>query len=174
MADEPAVDKDGGVAERTVQLQPEPPAGVGRRQIKRAPVPADAVLRERFAQRFRAMGGIALRVERQLDGPIVRQVDPAPTGVAVDHARRPDARARLGQVLTDAPLVAEMELPAEIQQEPFARAGIGGCSGGRKGAHRENEHKGKDVALETFHGRKRSDRVFAGRARGSGDENGGG
>ena len=161
MTDEPAVDEHGAVAERAVELQPEPPAGICRRQFKRLPVPADAVLRESFPQRFRAMRGVALRVERQFDGPVVWQVDPPPARVAVHRAGRADARAGLGQVLADPPLVAEVEPPAEIHQEAFTRSGGGGC-GGRKEAHREHENEGEDAALVAFHGRERVDRCFAG------------
>ena len=79
--------------------------------------------------------------------------------------------SRPGEVLGGSPFVAEVELPAEIHQEPLARAGIAGGSGGRKGAHREKKHQGKEMAWETFHGDERSDSVSRG-ARGSGDENG--
>ena len=43
MADEPAVDENFGVAEHAVEFQPDPFAGVLRRQIKRAAIPGDVV-----------------------------------------------------------------------------------------------------------------------------------
>jgi hypothetical protein len=74
--------------------------------------------------------GVGVRIERQLDGPIVRQVDAAPAGVAEHHAGWPDTSAGLREVLADAPFIAEVEFPAEIEQRPLAGGG-GAC--GRRG-----------------------------------------
>ena len=57
--------------------------------------------------------------------------------------RRPDGGIRLGKVLAGAPLVAEVEAPAEIQREPLARSGLGHGGGpGTKGqGPRQNDHR---------------------------------
>ena len=74
----PAVDPDCGVSKRTVELQPETLARVGRRQVKRAPIPANAVAREARPDRLESVALIGGGIERQFNRPVVRQVERAP------------------------------------------------------------------------------------------------
>ena len=144
----PAVDEDGAVAEGAVEFQPEPAAGVGSGQLEGAAVPAYAILRIRLAQRFEAVAAVGLRVKGQFDGPVVRQVELAPARIAERHAGRPDAGAGFGEVVADAPVVAEVELPAEIQQQALTwRSG-----GGGENARRQSEQRSDEETLEVFHG----------------------
>ncbi len=97
-----AVEPDEGVAVDAVELHPQRAAAVGRGQVEAAAIPADRVagdaaegLRalahlERLPGILRADAGAhvlvavvaqGLRVEGQLDGPVVRQVELAPGAV---------------------------------------------------------------------------------------------
>src|SRR4029079_8165641 len=91
-----------------------------------APVPCDAVLREGSAEGLESVRAVGAPIERELDRPIVREVDAAPAGVAERDAGRTDARAGLREVVADAPVVAEVELPAEIEQQAVTRGGRAG------------------------------------------------
>ena len=131
-----AVEHDDGIAEHAVEFQRDAPAGIGGGQVEDAPVPADAGRRIIAAQRIRAVVGERARVfERQLDGPIVRQIDLLPgTVVELRIGRRHEA-ARLGEgagvgaeaeVLGRIVGVAQVKPPAEIEQQPLPAGAAGG------------------------------------------------
>ena len=54
----------------------------------------------------------------------MRQVHCAPIRIAEGDVCRPAARAGLGQVLSDAPFVAEVKPPPKVKQEPLSRAAL--------------------------------------------------
>ena len=70
------------------------------------------------------------------------QVDRAPACVTKPHTGRAAAGAGLGQVLGEAPLVAEMKFPAVVEQQPFPRAvGVGGRKAGRQTGKQDDGEK---------------------------------
>ena len=75
---EPAVDPDRRVAEHAVECQPDALAGILRRQVKRAAIPADAVLRKARPDRLEAVAAVGVLIERQFNRPVVRQIERAP------------------------------------------------------------------------------------------------
>ena len=130
MAGEPAIDKNFAIAEHAVEFQPDAFAGVFLRQLEGAAIPGDVIGREARSNGFEPMAAIGALVKRQFHHPIVREVHGAPARVAVRFAGGAAAGAGLGQALGQAPLVAEVKFPAEVEQQPFARRGIG--VGGKK------------------------------------------
>ena len=54
----------------------------------------------------------------------MRQIDRAPLA-SLKSGGRAGAHARIGQLLAQAPIVAQMEFPAKIHQQPFARERVG-------------------------------------------------
>ena len=116
-----AVDPHRAVGRDAVELQLDVAAPVGLRQLQITPVPADA------------SGAVALRrvlltVEGVLDGPVVRQVQPAPVGVVELRPASADDAARLGLVVARAVSLdrrrrhfAAVEQPAGVQRQALAR-----------------------------------------------------
>ena len=123
MADKPAVHENRAVAKHAIEFQPKPTVGIGLCKIERASVPTDAVLGKGGAERLESVRAVGLCVEGKFDGPVVGQLDLAPARVAVVHAGRTIARAGLCQALANAPIIAEMEFPAKIHQQPLTWAG---------------------------------------------------
>lgn len=136
---EVAVDPDDAVAEHAVELERDAPAACRRRERELAPVPADAVLRERAADRLRAVWRAAAFAERQFHRPVVRQIDAAPRAVLEVGRRRAVAVAGLAEeeqsravieVLRRVEGVAEREAPAVVDAGARARTvGRGGAAG---------------------------------------------
>ena len=81
-ADVEAVEDDRGFAIGGVEFDGDALTGVGGRQFKDAAIPADAGGGIGPAQRIKALA-LQRRIvlERQLDGPIVRQIDGLPVAV---------------------------------------------------------------------------------------------
>jgi hypothetical protein len=78
-ADKTAVQEHQSAAERAVELQADATAPVACRKIEAAAVPTDAGLRIFASQRLVAVGlQIVVPHERQLHGPVVRQVQRSP------------------------------------------------------------------------------------------------
>ena len=143
------VDPDDAVAEDAVELQRDAPTLRRRRDGQLAPVPADAVLGERAADRLRAMGRAAALAERQFHRPVVRQVDAAPRPVVEVRRGGPVAEAGLGEeegpravveVLGRVPGVAQREAPAVI--DAHALPDVVGRGGAGDHEHRQREQPG--------------------------------
>ena len=152
VADEPAVDKNFAVAERAVEFQPEPFAGIFFWQFKGAAIPRHAVGGKSVAQRLEPVRAVRGFIEGQLHRPIVRQIHRAPARVAEPDAGRAAAGAGLGQVLGDAPVVAEMKFPVGVEQQPFARAGGGGGEQIQARGGEQEVDRQKDTERFGFHG----------------------
>src|SRR5439155_18334534 len=90
-----AGDPIDAVAVDAIELESDALAARRRRDLQLAPVPAHAVLRECAAECLRAVIRAAAPVERQLDSPVVRQVDAAPDAVIERGVRGPVAVAGL-------------------------------------------------------------------------------
>ena len=126
MANKPAVHENRAVAKYAIEFQPNATVGICLCKIERAPIPTDAVLRKGSAERLESVRAVGLRVEGKFDGPVVGQLDLAPTRVAVVHTGRTIARASLCEALANAPIVAEMKFPAKIHQQTLTWDGGGG------------------------------------------------
>jgi hypothetical protein len=100
-------------------------------QFEDAAIPADAGGRISAAQRIEALAGQrGIVFEGQLDGPVVRQIDGLPVAVVEGRGAGGNKAACLLEI-AGAPLpnpkslagsfgVAEVEAPAEIEQQAFA------------------------------------------------------
>ena len=132
--DEASIQKNQRAAEGPVEVDGDAAAPVCLRQIEDAPVPADACLRVAPAERLVAVRILFLVAnEGQLDRPIVGQVERAPPGV-VELGRREFKVARLVEValpFAETEVVGRVgavsleKLPAEIEEQPFARRNRG-------------------------------------------------
>ncbi len=128
---ERAVQEHQRVAEGSVELDRHAPSGVFLGNIEDAPVPAHAGLGIAAAQRLVAVPLLFfIANERQLDRPVVRQVQWPPFGV-VEFLRSKFELARLGEIALPhaesqiAPRIAAMsrkKLPAKIEQQTLARS----------------------------------------------------
>src|SRR5450631_312736 len=79
LADKEAVEYHGGLPVCAVEFDPDALAGVLRRQLKDAPVPAHTGLWILAAERIEALAlQVGVILEGQLDGPVVGQIDTAP------------------------------------------------------------------------------------------------
>ncbi|MEI9974863.1 MAG: hypothetical protein WDO73_24115 [Ignavibacteriota bacterium] len=131
------------VAIYAVEFQGDAAAQVGCRDVEHAAVPADAGRGKSAPDGVEAVvleGRIIL--EGQLDGPIVRQIELAPPAIVEVLFRHINlgvagfgegvAAASPAKILRGIAGVAQMESPAEIEQEPFAggRRGRSGLRGG--------------------------------------------
>ena len=144
-----AVAEHEAVAEHALELEMEAPAEVRPGDVEHASVPADARVGKLAAERLVAVRGRGIlgfgrkrlrRLglhERQRHAPVVRQVDGRPIRVVEIQARRVrGAGACLGvgplvqaetEIARRIGRVAQMEPPAEVEEQPFARAR---CNGG--------------------------------------------
>ena len=118
-------------------------AGIGGGQLEDAAIPAHAGGRVVPSQRVEAFAGQrGIVLERQLDGPIVGQIDGSPVAVVEgDGAGREEVSGLLeiagpaaaeSEVFCGVVGMAEMEAPAKIEQQPLAesvRKGWIGCGG---------------------------------------------
>ena len=104
-----------------VECQPGSFAGIPRRQLERAAIPADAVRRKTPAQRLETVADIGRLFERQFNRPIVRQIDGPPVSIGEPFARRPGTGAGILQMHRIRPVVAEMDLPTRVERKVFAR-----------------------------------------------------
>ena len=100
-----------------------------------------------MAQRLEPVRAVRVFIEGQFHRPLVRQIDRAPARVAEPDAGRAAAGAGLGQVLGDAPVVAEMKISVGVEQQPFARGGGGGgeqiqTCGGEQDLDNQKDTKG--------------------------------
>ena len=131
-ADVVAIEDDHRFPVGAVELDRDPPAGIGGGQVEDAAVPAHAGLRVVAPQRVGALAGQRRVVlERQFDGPVVRQVHRLPVAVVVGQVAGGKETAGLleatgpagaeTEVLAGVIRVAEVEPPAEIQQQALAR-----------------------------------------------------
>src|SRR5580704_1570522 len=128
---EEAVQEHECAAERAIEFQDDAPARVFPGNVEYAPVPANTVLRIAATQRFVAVPlQLVIIDERQLDGPVVRQIQRPPFRV-VKFLQSKFELTRLGEVsLTHAkPQVApgiasvsRQELPSEIEEETLSRS----------------------------------------------------
>ena len=151
-AGELAVDPDGGVRHRAVDVEEDLAPGVGRMDVDGSPVPADTVERQPSSP------AAARRGERPFDTPVVRQVERAPCavveiapGVRRPPSSRPSGRAfrRAGSLMNGLLVVSIhgrsaarvspvpgdivlLEPPALVNREALA-SGRGGGSRGRDG-----------------------------------------
>ncbi len=132
-ADVEAVEDHHRLAVGAVELEGDALACVVCRKLENAAIPADARRGIVAAQRIEAFAeqrGIVL--ERQLDGPVVRQIDGLPVAVVEGEAPGGKKIARLLEVAGSSAAefevlgrivgVAEMKAPAEIEQQAFAPA----------------------------------------------------
>ena len=128
-----AVHPDDAVAEDGVEHDRDPPAQVRRGDGELPPVPADAGGRVVRPDRPEAVFGqllVPAGVERQLDGPVVRHVDPPPLAVVERAAGRPACLAGLDQAAVAGELevhrrvgrVAEGERPPAVERQPLPPA----------------------------------------------------
>ena len=134
-ADEAPVHKDEHVAERSIELDGDAAACVARGNVEFVPVPPHAGLRIAPPQRLVSVRHQrVVPSKRQLDRPVVGQVQRAPLRVVVTHAGKFEI-AGLGEVPltiseTEIPgwvgAVAELELPAEVEEQLFAWSNGGG------------------------------------------------
>ncbi len=131
-ADIKAVQNDAGFTIRGVELDGDAPAGVGSRQLENAAVPANAGGGIRAAQRIKTLAGERRVVgKRQVDGPIVRQIDGLPIVIVEQQCGDGAEVAGLGEVAAEIEVlrrvggVAQMEAPAEIEQQFLAAPGRG-------------------------------------------------
>ena len=125
-----AVNEDHRVAESAVELDGDASAGIARRNVELAPIPSDAGLRILAAEGLKAVRrqGI-VPDEGQFDRPVVGQVERAPFGVVEADLGEVEA-AGLGkallifaeaQVASGIVGVAELELPAKVEEQLLAR-----------------------------------------------------
>ena len=139
MADEPAVDVNRRVAERAVELQPDALAAVRLRQVERPAIPADARRGKPGPDRLETVAHVPRRVERQLDRPVVRQVDRAPGGIIEIGARRPLIDAGFVEIKRVRPVVAEVKFPVGIERKMLVRRHRGGGERQRAGSNGQGE-----------------------------------
>ena len=153
-AHEVAVEDHDAVAEDAVELDRDAAADVGRGDVERPAVPADARVGERAAERLRAVAvETAILVEGEIDRPVVRQIDGGPAvsrrvverrlgdaAATADQAAgfRERAAAPVAEILRDVVGVAEMEAPAEVGEQ--ALAACGGILRRRRGAAEDPGH----------------------------------
>ena len=115
-----------------VELDRDPPARIGRRDVEDAAVPAHAGLGVVASQRVGSLArqrGVVL--EGQRNRPVVGQVHRCPLAVVVGQVAGGEKAAGLletarpagaeTEVLRGVVCVTEVEAPAEIQQRPFAQ-----------------------------------------------------
>ena len=126
-AEKIAVHPDNTVAEDAIELHHNAFARLAGRQRERPPIPADACLGKESADRFEAVVLHCRFVgvdERELDGPVVRQVHRSPVAIVEIETRRRGTDARLGEIsvlAAEAEVVngrggiAEVKLPAEVE-----------------------------------------------------------
>ena len=173
-SDDVAVAEDHAVAEHAVELDGNAATEIARRNLERAPIPADAGLGKLASQRLEAVRRPAVflglrrrraaRGKRQLDGPIVRQVHLPPVAIVELQLRRccrPVARLRERalvlaevEVAVQIEAVAEMKAPVEVQEQLLpggrARRRRRGrtlrhlSSGQRRGAERQRQRSLQD------------------------------
>ena len=144
-ADEAPVHEDEHIAKRSVELHRNPSPGVARWNVKLAPIPPHACFRIAPAQRLESMR--CQRVvpnERQLHRPVVGQVQRAPFRVVVPHTRNLEVvglakvflRVSETEILGRVRPVAELELPARVEEQFFARTNRASPAGIRLGGHK--------------------------------------
>jgi len=144
MSHTPAVDPDGRVAKYAVESQPDTPSLVFPSQVKGAAIPTDAVGWILCAQRLESVTAVSIRVKRQFDRPVVRQIDGAPVRVGELLRSRTGTGAGIFQVQRIGPVVTKVELPVRVEREMFPRR-IGG--GKRRGWQRRT-YTGNEQAKE--------------------------
>jgi hypothetical protein len=131
-----AMERHHGVAEHAVEPQDQPAPRVAGGDVQHPPVPADAGLGVGAAERLGAKLDQLLDVvaKRQLDRPVVGQIHGAPRPVVELGGRGREQLARLGEHLAAAIRevalevvgIAELEVPATVDQELLAAPGGGG------------------------------------------------
>ncbi len=153
-SDDEAVEDDEAVARDTVEFECEAPPGILGRDRQHAAIPADAGRGPQPADRLEPLigaGAIEIRarraelLERQIDRPVVRQVDRLP--LLVVEARVRDRRADVAglaigivrgaeaEILGRIGGVTEVEAPAAIERHDAAREGR------RNGGRRCSRHR---------------------------------
>jgi hypothetical protein len=150
MADEVAVEENMRVAESAIQFQPEAFVAVFRREREGAAIPTDVIGSEAGANRFKTVAQIGILVEGQFDGPIVRKVQRAPGAVVESGRGRAGALAGFAEAFGDAPLVAQMEFPAEVHEQPLARGIVGRLGGGGRKCRMQNAECRKQDERDRF------------------------
>src|SRR5208337_1473758 len=132
LADVEAVEDHRGLAVGAVELERNPLALVRVGHFEDPPVPADArgrVIAAEWVEALAEKCGIVC--ERQLDGPIVRQIDRLPVAVVEGEGTSWQKIAGLLKVACSAAAesevpgrirrVAEVKAPSEIEQQALAR-----------------------------------------------------
>ena len=129
-ADKAAVHEDQHAAEGAIELHGDAAAEVARGNLEFAAVPAHAGFGIPAADGLEAVRVLLLVVHKgQLDGPVVRQIECAPFGV-VELGLGKSEVAGLGkialaeaeaQVASRIDSIAELEFPAEIEEQLLAR-----------------------------------------------------
>ena len=125
-------------AEGAVELDRDAPAEIAGGNFEFAAVPAHAGLRIAAAERLEAVRVLLFVAHKgQLDGPVVRQIQRPPLGV-VEFGFGEVEVAGLGEValsVAEAQVacwivaVAELELPAEVEEQLLARRNRRQCLG---------------------------------------------
>ena len=159
--DEVAVKEDERIAEGAVELDGDALAGVACGQVEAAAIPADGGLRIAAAERLEAVAfELVIVDEGQLDGPVMGQVERAPGGVVEARGGKAELAgfskvslsAAETQVLGGIGPVAELKLPAEVEQQAFARRDGRRCGRGKQrfeargGQQRKRDAGAEEVA----------------------------
>src|SRR3954469_7357801 len=134
--DEIPVQKHQRAAKGSVEFDIDAPAGIFLGQIEGAPIPANASLRIAPPQWFVAMTLLLfIANERQLDRPVMRQVERAPLRI-IELCRGKLEFTTLGEVsltLAKAKIVQRVgaiplkKFPAKVEQQTLTRSYRAGC-----------------------------------------------
>ena len=129
-ADEVSVEKNERAAERSVEFDHNAPARIFLRNIERPPVPANAGFRIAPSQRLVPVAVLLFVVhKRQLNRPVMRQIQIAPFRVVKLRGRKPElaplceislplAKSQIAARIGGVPL---KKFPSEIKEQTLAR-----------------------------------------------------